>query len=88
MIKLSDRQLLVLRKLQEYWELNGCSPSVRVLAPLVDLASTNTVSYHLRGLEALGLIVRQFGQARTCHLTPLGKQTLRRYRDGVQTPQG
>ena len=85
MIKLTARQILALRKLQEYRELNGYSPSVRVLAPLVDLASTNTVSYHLRGLAALGLIVYEPGQARTCHLTPLGKQTLRRYRDGVQT---
>jgi len=74
---LSEKQRKILEYLQREHERTGVYPSIRELAHGVGLRSTNTVHYHLRQLEKLGLL-RRSRTARTYELlegglAPLGR---------------
>ncbi|GAA0235312.1 transcriptional repressor LexA [Cryptosporangium japonicum] len=55
---LTERQRGILTVIQESALRNGYSPSTREIADAVGLASTSTVSRHLRHLEDLGFLRR------------------------------
>ncbi|MBM2615851.1 transcriptional repressor LexA [Actinoplanes sp. LDG1-06] len=55
---LTDRQRQILAVVQEWAQRHGYSPSTRELADALGLASTSTVSRHLRVLEDLGFLRR------------------------------
>jgi repressor LexA len=59
----------ILYGIGEFTRQHGYSPSVRELAAMIDVKSTNTVAYHLTALEARGDITRQAGIARSIVVT-------------------
>jgi len=56
MVRTRDRILAYIR---EYCSTNGYGPTMHEIADAVGVASTNTVAYHVRQLEAQGRIMRR-----------------------------
>ncbi len=56
--QLTKRQQLVLEGIINYQRAHGFAPSIRELCVLVGLASTSSVSSHLKQLEEKGYIAR------------------------------
>ncbi len=54
----SERQQQILEYIERYIDLHGFPPSIREIGKAFSISSTSVVNYHLRRLEALGLIVR------------------------------
>lgn len=48
---------------------DGCSPSTRDLMQATDITSTSVLRYHLKRLEAAGLITLDHGVARSIRVT-------------------
>lgn len=67
---LSDKQRRMLNFIQERHQQTGVYPSVREIAAHMDFKSTNTVDYHLRKLESLGVLERGGRRARTFQMCP------------------
>lgn len=60
----TDRQLEVLRAMFAYQQLHGMPATVRELADILGIGSTNGVNDHLRALERRGLVRHRKGAAR------------------------
>ena len=81
----TDRQMQILRVIDDSTRENGYPPSVRELCDLLGIRSTNGVADHLRRLASKGLILRGVAKARTMRLTELGRDLLKRSTDHVDT---
>jgi repressor LexA len=62
---LSDIQRRILEFIQAEHEREGVFPSIREIANHMNFGSTNTVDYHLRKMEAAGVISRPGRKARS-----------------------
>lgn len=60
----------ILDFIQEYQTRTGVSPTVRDIREGLDIASNNTVHYHLTRLRAAGVIDWETGKARTIKILP------------------
>lgn len=69
MTKISQKQLNILKTIQETIECKGYPPTVREIAAEVGLASTSTVHGHLSRLEQNGFISRDPSLTRAIELT-------------------
>ena len=54
----SERQRQILEYIERYIDQHGFPPSIREIGKAFNISSTSVVNYHLRRLEALGLIER------------------------------
>lgn len=54
----SERQRQILEYIEYYIDQHGFPPSIREIGKAFSISSTSVVNYHLRRLEALGLIER------------------------------
>lgn len=68
MVQLTDKQQQILDFILAAHETGGVFPSVREIMAHMGFASTNTVDYHLRKLDAAGVIERRGRLARNFHL--------------------
>ena len=59
------RQDMILRVIEEYAAVHGCSPSNREIAVAAGLKSPSSVLYHLRQLKAAGFLTYEDGSPRT-----------------------
>ena len=81
---LTDKQQQILDFILAAHETGGVFPSIREIMAHMGFASTNTVDYHLRKLDAAGVIERRGRLARNFHLpagspaAPRGATTVRR----------
>ncbi len=57
--QLTERQQLVYEGIIDYQKAHGFAPSVRELCAIAGLASTSSVSSHLKNLEEKGYIMRR-----------------------------
>lgn len=73
---LPPRSLTVLREIAQLCDGMPYSPTVRELQEWLGMASTSVVMYHLEKLQALGLVTREPGLARTLRLTEAGRRVL------------
>lgn len=64
MARTSDKAQKILDFVNAFVQENGFAPSIREIGQAVGLRSTATVSYHLRQLEAGGLLVSPGGKGR------------------------
>ncbi len=62
--RVSAKAKRVLEFVRTFTALNEYPPTVREIGNALNIASTNTVAYHLNQLEAAGLIERTPGLAR------------------------
>jgi repressor LexA len=69
-IELTDGQHRMLTAIEEFHRARGFAPTVRELQKAVGMRSSNTAHYHLRQLQALGLITWEPQIARTIRLSP------------------
>ncbi|MGX7108232.1 transcriptional repressor LexA [Facklamia miroungae] len=76
MIKITTKQLNVLKSIHELLNENGYPPTVREIGTRVGLSSPSTVHGHLDRLEESGLIERSASKTRTIEITSLGIQKL------------
>lgn len=74
-MKPTNRQLEVLATIARHQLREGLSPSIRGLADLLGIVSTNGMNDHLKALEKKGLLERDH-RARSIRLTPAGRQAL------------
>lgn len=63
-MRLTDRQVSVLRLVCESIVRRGCAPTIRELAASLGVRSTNAVAGHLDELRAAGAITVRRGRAR------------------------
>ncbi len=68
----TPRQLDVLYAIHRWCESKGYAPSRKELCDMLGMASANAIAFHVANLEALRLLTRQRGSARTLQVTPLG----------------
>ena len=68
MVQLTDKQQQILDFILAAHETGGVFPSIREIMAHMGFASTNTVDYHLRKLDAAGVIERRGRLARSFHL--------------------
>ena len=68
-----------LRYISEYTREHGIPPAIRDImeAPYIHVASTSTVNFHLKKLEAHGLLLRTPRISRGLRLTPKGREVLK-----------
>lgn len=71
-----SRQLLVLQFIKNYIEDEGWAPTVREIMPIVGLASTSAVAYHISNLVDAGLLIRGESKARALKITKEGNEAL------------
>lgn len=57
--QLTEKQQMVFDSIIEYQRIHGFAPSIRDLCKMVSLASTSSVSDHLKKLEKKGYIERR-----------------------------
>ena len=62
---LTDRQAAVLGLIKSFIAANGYAPTIRELAKLTGIGSTNGVTDHLKALERKGFITHNPKQSRT-----------------------
>jgi repressor LexA len=60
----------IIQAIEAYFREHGCSPSNREIATRAGLASTSSVSHHLRKLRAAGLVSYDDGHPRTVTVSP------------------
>ena len=68
------RQDMILRVIEEYAAVHGCSPSNREIAVAAGLKSPSSVLYHLRQLKAAGFLTYEDGSPRTVRVPRPGEQ--------------
>lgn len=68
-MKLSGRQQAILDFVERFQQKNGYPPTFREIGATVGISSTSVVSYHLKILEAKGLLERAPGISRGLRLT-------------------
>lgn len=68
MTQLTPRQLEVLDAIERFIQEKGYPPTLKEIGAAVGLASVNTVHYHLRRLEAAGVLEREYGLHRGLRL--------------------
>jgi repressor LexA len=66
----------VLREIRRHHQAKGFPISIRELAEVMGIRSTNGVADHLRALERKGLITREHQRSRTVLLTNAGRREL------------
>lgn len=69
---------LLLCAIHAYWTANHFSPCTRDLMAPTRIASTSTINYHLKRLEAQGSITRVRGISRSIVITEQGAQRILR----------
>jgi len=72
----SSRQLEVLRVIHRATARDGYPPTLREIASAIGARAVWAAQWHVGRLEALGLIAREPGRARTIVLTPLGRRAI------------
>jgi repressor LexA len=65
----------VLQAVEDFAQCRGYSPTLREIGEAVGLASTSSVSHHLRVLQKRGYLSRGAGQPRTAVVHPPGQNT-------------
>jgi repressor LexA len=70
---LTPSQDKVLNAIKFYYRMFGYYPSVRDIAELCGVKSTNTVHQHLQTLKQKGVISMEESKARAVRLLPKGK---------------
>lgn len=70
--QLGTKQRQVYQFILQYLEWHGCAPTVREIADKLNFGSTNTVDYHLKGLERKGFIRRRGNLARAIEIVERG----------------
>jgi predicted DNA-binding transcriptional regulator YafY len=80
---LTSRQHKVLQVIRESMEKRGYPPSQREIGDAVGLASTSSVSYHLRMLQQAGYLHRDSGRARTVEVRLPDHTAVLRVRSGT-----
>ena len=65
---LTKKQQLIYDYICTFTDEHGYPPSVREIGEAVDLKSTSTVHFHLKGLEEAGMIVKSAGKTRAISL--------------------
>ena len=70
MPRTSDKAQLIMDYVNQFIQENGYSPSVREIGAYVGLKSPSTVHFHLKGLEAAGLITKDKGKTRAITVCP------------------
>ncbi|HEY8600437.1 MAG TPA: transcriptional repressor LexA [Thermomicrobiales bacterium] len=70
--RLGTKQREVYQFILQYLEWHGCAPTMREIAEKLNFGSTNTVDYHLKGLERKGYIRRRGNLARAIEIVDRG----------------
>jgi repressor LexA len=73
-IVLTSRQHTIVKVIEEYFRDHDCSPSNREIAKRAGLASPSSVSYHLQGLKAAGIVDYDARRPRTVRVLRPGQQ--------------
>ena len=63
--KLSEKQLLIINFIENYYNENGISPTIEDVRVGCKLSSKSVVSYNLNILEEIGYLDRKKGMARS-----------------------
>ena len=71
--QLTPKQQQIYEFIQAFSARNGYPPSVREIAAAVGLKSPSTVHFHLKGLEAAGVLVKAEGKTRAITLADSGR---------------
>ncbi|WP_373047204.1 hypothetical protein [Vulgatibacter sp.] len=74
--QVTERQLEVLRVVDDLHRAEGLPPAVRQLGAVLGIASTNGVMDHLRALQKKGLLERRPKVSRGLFVTAAGRQLL------------
>ncbi len=72
----TTRQLQLLRAISAHHKTKGFPISIRELATVVGIKSTNGVNDHLKALERKGLVSREDRRSRTLQLTKAGHREI------------
>lgn len=75
-VKLSEKQLNVLRAIQQYISENNSSPTTQEIQGLIGVSSIATTVYYLNKLQELDLISRERYKHKALRLTELGFKVL------------
>jgi repressor LexA len=73
----TDRQRKIVQVIEAHFREHGCSPSNREIAEQAGLASTSSVSHHLRKLRDAGLVSYDDGHPRTVTVSPPARRATR-----------
>jgi repressor LexA len=84
----TGRQRKIVQVIEAYFREHGCSPSNREIAKRAGLASTSSVSHHLRKLRAAGLVSYDDGHPRTVTVSPPVLQATRPVGQARRTSRG
>lgn len=76
MKRITTRQLEVLRSIHNYIERAGRPPTIRELCSAHNVASTYTMTCHLRALIAKRMVVKSVGSSRGLAITTEGTDAL------------
>lgn len=81
MKQLTEKQQRIYDYIVSFSEEHGYPPSVREIGQYVGLKSPSTVHFHLKGLEAAGMITKAEGKTRAITVSPhMGMRSSRRAR--------
>jgi repressor LexA len=83
---LTWRRRTILRVIDEYAAVHGCSPTNREIALAAGLKSASSVLHHLRELKADGFLSYEHGSPRTVRLLRSGEQAAEEARRAESTP--
>ena len=70
---MSDKDLEILKVIDEFTKKHGWPPSVRDIQFALEISSTSVVTYHLTALVGEGYLIKGESQARALALTPDGR---------------
>jgi repressor LexA len=83
---LTWRRSTILRVIDEYAAVHGCSPTNREIALAAGLKSASAVLHHLRGLKADGFLTYEDGSPRTVRLLRSGEAAAEEARRAEAAP--
>lgn len=85
MMKLTKKQLAVLRFLEDFMEENGYSPSYREIMAGLKLSTVSAVAEHIDNLVEKGVLKRKPGEARSLMVLDYRhEETVQLFRDKLQ----
>ena len=73
----NNRRRRILLFINEFKEARDYSPNIREICEAVGVQSSSVAAYHIRELQGEGLLDYVPMQARTIHLTKLGKDLIK-----------
>lgn len=82
MERLTDKQSILLFKIEDFINEFGYSPSIRELCDMTNHKSTSTISYGLNQLKRKGYIQYQENKNRTIRIINLPNRVLQFYNGG------